>query len=399
MHATIFFKTCIMKKVFTIFLALAFCYGLKAQTVNFTATDVHGNEVQSIIKTLGAQSIDQQKCVYVPSEDPQVIVNIEEVTETSALITIIPNEYCAVFYYNLLSEAEMQAWISYTGLEVGEILREYGIPGEETTSHFFDGLEPDVEYFVWVVPADAQGKLYEVQQVPLVVVPPPPDIMPDFTGIDIDGNEIHLYDILDGGQTVLLNLFLRDESSEQIMPYVTESYQLFGCNQNDVFYIEICPQDEDEECRAWANMFGVTYPTISRTGGGNSIAQSIPVIFYPTVIIINPDHSIAHRDLYPIENTQTIVNALENIGCEQHECLEGIEEIEQVLSLYPNPASDFITLKGKNLDTVSVFNVLGRKVDEFEANDNELLFSTAKYSNGIYFIKAGETVMKFVVKH
>ena len=393
-----------MKKIFTVFLALALCFGLKAQTgltqaVNLTAADAHGNEVQSIIKTMEAQGIGQHNCDYVPSEDPQVTVIIDEVTETSALITIMPNEYCAVFYYNLLSEAEMQAWINYTGLEVGEILREYGMQSVDTTNHFFEGLEPEVEYFVWVVPADAQGRLYEVQQVPLVVVPPPPDIMPDFTGTDIDGNEIHLYDILDGGQTVLINLFLRDAGSGQIMPYITESYHLFGCNQNDVFYIEICPQDEDEECRAWATMYGVTYPTISRTGGGNDIAQSIPVVYYPTVIIINPDHTIANRDLYPIVNTQTIVDALEDLACEQHECTEGIEETDHVLTLYPNPANDFITIKGVKLDTVSIFNALGQKVDEFEANGNELYFDTAKYSNGIYFIKAGETVMKFVVKH
>ena len=393
-----------MKKIFTVFLALALCFGLKAQTgltqaVNLTAADAHGNEVQSIINTLEAQGIGQHNCDYVPSEDPQVTVIIDEVTETSALITIMPNEYCAVFYYNLLSEAEMQAWINYTGLEVGEILREYGMQSVDTTNHFFEGLEPEVEYFVWVVPADAQGRLYEVQQVPLVVVPPPPDIMPDFTGTDIDGNEIHLYDILDGGQTVLINLFLRDAGSGQIMPYITESYHLFGCNQNDVFYIEICPQDEDEECRAWATMYGVTYPTISRTGGGNDIAQSIPVVYYPTVIIINPDHTIANRDLYPIVNTQTIVDALEDLACEQHECTEGIEETDHVLTLYPNPANDFITIKGVKLDTVSIFNALGQKVDEFEANGNELYFDTAKYSNGIYFIKAGETVMKFVVKH
>ena len=393
-----------MKKIFTVFLALALCFGLKAQTgltqaVNFTVADVHGNEVQPIINTMEAQGIGQHNCDYLPSEDPQVTVIIDEVTETSALITIMPNEYCAVFYYNLLSEAEMQAWINYTGLEVGEILREYGLQSVDTTNHFFEGLEPEVEYFVWVVPADAQGKLYEVQQVPLVVVPPPPDIMPDFTGTDIDGNEIHLYDILDGGQTVLINLFLRDAGSGQIMPYITESYHLFGCNQNDVFYIEICPQDHDEECRAWATMYGVTYPTISRTGGGNDIAQSIPVVYYPTVIIINPNHTIANRDLYPIVNTQTIVNALEELSCQQHECTEGIEEIDHVLNLYPNPADDFITIKGKNLDTVSIFNALGQKVDEFKADGNELSFSTAKYSNGIYFIKAGETVMKFVVKH
>ena len=241
--------------------------------------------------------------IGLKAQTPNVTVNVEEVYETSALVTIIPNEYCAAFYYDVMTEAEMQAQVDATGLDVAHILRNFGFGSQETTSQFFYGLEPDTDYYVWVVPADNDGNLYEVQQVLVEYVPSPGEIMPDFTATDIDGNEIHLYDILDGGQTVLLNLFLRDENSEQIMPFVTESYQLFGCNQNDVFYMEICPQDEDAECRAWAQRFGVTYPTISRTGGGNDIAQSIPVIYYPTVVIVNPDHTMAYRDLYPPSST------------------------------------------------------------------------------------------------
>lgn len=465
------------------------------------------NNAQTVISALEGQGVQQHDC-NAPITVPEVTVVVNEVTETTASVSFFPNEDCAAYYYNIYTEAEMQAWISTLGISAGEVLQTYGFEATEAIDHDFDGLDPQAEYFVWVVPADDDGTLYEVQQVPLVETPIPLEEMPDFTATDIDGNEIRLYDILDGGQTVLINFFLRDDNNAQVMPFVVESYQLFGCNQNDVFFMEICPQDEDEDCRAWAALYGVEYPTISRTGGGNDIVQSVIVAYFPTVMIINPDHTIAYRDLYPIENTQTIVTALEGLGCQQSPCYEGTltfdtdtlwvsqnqnatlltiynntvepvvhlnkitidssldwyyfmygdqqislneefdipitqgegiqleiwmniynkELIYPVLrfdnslvpvtlvtafdwyeniqesgaskpTLFPNPANDFVTLKGENLGTVRIYNALGQKVDEFKANDNELCINTSGYGNGVYFIKVNNTTLRFVITH
>ena len=78
----------------------------------------------------------------------------------------------------------------------------------------------------------------------------------------------------------------------------------------------------------------------------------------------------------------------------------GVEESHpNHCSLYPNPANDFVTLKGENLGTVCVYNALGQKVDEFEANGNELRISTTGYENGLYVVKTGEQTLRSVVKH
>ena len=358
------------------------------------------SNAQTVISSLEGQGLEQHDC-NAPAYDPQVTVTIEEVFATSATVSFTPNADCAAFYYDLMTEAEMQAQIDATGLDVAHILRNFGFGSQEATSQVFYGLEPDTEYYVWVVPSDINGDLYEVQQVLVEYVPGPGEIMPDFTAIDIDGNEIHLYDILDAGQAVLINFFLRDEFSPLIMPYVTEAYRLYGCNQHDVFFMEINPQSQDDACREWVETYGVDYPTISRDGGGNDIVQSIPVAYYPTVMIIRPDHTYAVRDLYPIENTQTIVNALNAEGYEQHEC-SGVgiaEDDNTAISIFPNPANDFVTLKGENLGTVSVYNTLGQKVDEFETNGNELRIATNHYSEGVYVVRADGQTLRFVVTH
>ena len=85
---------------------------------------------------------------------------------------------------------------------------------------------------------------------------------------------------------------------------------------------------------------------------------------------------------------------------EQHDCEDGVSQNDgPTIVVYPNPANDFVTLKSEDLGTVRVYNALGQKVDEFEANGNELRISTAGYENGLYVVKAGEQTLRFVVRH
>jgi hypothetical protein len=79
----------------------------------------------------------------------------------------------------------------------------------------------------------------------------------------------------------------------------------------------------------------------------------------------------------------------------------GVQVTEnQTMTLRPNPANDFVTLKGENLGTVRVYNTLGQMIDEFHTENNELNIATTRYENGVYVIKTedGKT-MRFVVRH
>jgi hypothetical protein len=275
------------------------------------------------------------------------------------------------------------------------------MPGSGVISNTFGDLTPNTEYNIYAVPADIDGNLGEVVIEPVTTTPGGgSDIMPDFTATDIEGNTIHLYDILDAGQAVLINFFLTgDPYSEQPMPDMIEAYRLYGCNAHDVFFMEICPNAYDEACQAWADQFGVKYPTISRDGGGNDIAQAIPVGYYPTIMLIRPDHTFANRDIYP-PTLDYIIDAMNAEAYEQHDCEDGVNQNDsQYIAVYPNPATDFVTLSGESLGTVRIYNALGQKVDEFEANGSELRINTAGYENGLYVVKAGKTTLQFVVKH
>lgn len=69
------------------------------------------------------------------------------------------------------------------------------------------------------------------------------------------------------------------------------------------------------------------------------------------------------------------------------------------LLLYPNPASDFINLKGVPADAnITVFNISGMVILNMLADGDVLSIDVANYKSGVYFIKINSDVVKFVKK-
>ena len=77
-----------------------------------------------------------------------------------------------------------------------------------------------------------------------------------------------------------------------------------------------------------------------------------------------------------------------------------IGENNSTLALFPNPANESVTLQGKNLGVISIYNMVGQKVDTFFSNESQMVIPTAKYPNGIYFVKtsSGKT-QRMVITH
>lgn len=223
----------------------------------------------------------------------------------------------------------------------------------------------------------------------------------DFTATDCHGTEVHLFDILDGGQYVLIDFFFTScGPCQQVTPNLVESYYAMGCNMQDVYYIEISDRNNDTQCQTWVNNYGVEYPTIGSSGGGGDITDQYHIGSWPSVILIAPNHDIVINDFWPLDNVQTIITTLENQGLQQHNCnTDSNESISTTLNVSPNPANDFVTLKGEDLGTVRVYNALGQLVDEFKTEGQELTISTTRYGNGVYFLKANETTLRFIITH
>ena len=176
-----------------------------------------------------------------------------------------------------------------------------------------------------------------------------------------------------------------------------------GCNMHDVFYMEISYTDTDAICQQWANEHGVEFPTIGKDGGGNEVFELYGITACPTLVLIMPDRSIPIKgllQLYPF-SSQDVVNAMQQNGLQPHDCIEdGTDENNTTWALYPNPANDVLTVSGTDLHSITVFNTLGQKVDEWTGNESEVRISTLQYEKGLYFVRVnGEKTLRFVVMH
>ena len=220
----------------------------------------------------------------------------------------------------------------------------------------------------------------------------------DFTATDCHGNEVHLFDILDGGQYVLIDFFFTScQPCQSATPTVAAAYSAFGCNQHDVFFMEVSPSDNNAALENWVSTYNIEYPTIGTSSVGSQICGDYQIEYYPTVILIKPDRSIVVDDIWPVSG---ITSTLESFGITQHPCDGvGIEDFnaDNDFVMYPNPANQQTVLTG-NIQNVRVYNELGQMVWQNESASDQCVIPTAQWTNGVYFVRVNDsTTRKLVV--
>ena len=67
--------------------------------------------------------------------------------------------------------------------------------------------------------------------------------------------------------------------------------------------------------------------------------------------------------------------------------MEGIDDLEKTLKIYPNPTSNVLNVEGEGLTTVEVYNTVGQRVMTQEVNGNSVQFNTEGLNAGIYFVR------------
>ncbi len=242
----------------------------------------------------------------------------------------------------------------------------------------------------------------------------------DFTATDCNGNTINLFEILDRGQYVLIDFFYYNcGPCQKACPKLVEAYEALGCNEHDVFFMEISYTDSDAKCQEWDEMFGVKYPTIGVDGGGLEIADAYGIYTFPTVILISPRKSILIQDFPYFETGQDVVDKLtSSYIIEEYPCSEEPEEPEEPenpddgtigyeelaegsFKLYPNPASSYVRIVSdiNNEAEVKILDISGRCVKNVVIeNLNDVTINIDDLDKGIYFMMINNKIEKLIIE-
>ena len=236
----------------------------------------------------------------------------------------------------------------------------------------------------------------------------------DFTATDCNGNVINLFEILDRGQYVLIDFFYYDcGPCQQACPKLVEAYEALGCNEHDVFFMEISYKDSDAKCQDWDEKYGVKYPTIGADGGGLEIADAYGISSFPTVILISPRKAILINDFPYIETAQTVVDKLtSSYSIDEYPCSDpepdpdpepdGYEELtDNNFRLYPNPASSYVKIMSNFNDKaeIKIMDVAGRCVKNVMIDDmSDAIINVEDLDKGIYFMMLNDVIEKLIIE-
>lgn len=79
--------------------------------------------------------------------------------------------------------------------------------------------------------------------------------------------------------------------------------------------------------------------------------------------------------------------------------VEGVENVNNTFNVYPNPASNNVTIEFKSAEpqTLYIFNIVGNIIYQKTINDKNLEVDVSNWSKGIYIIKTENSVKKLIV--
>jgi thiol-disulfide isomerase/thioredoxin len=205
---------------------------------------------------------------------------------------------------------------------------------------------------------------------------------------DVNGQVFSLFEILDSGKHVVIDFYSTSCGYCQIYaPHVQASYEHFGENSGDVFFMTIDKGHNNAEVVAFDEEYGITMPSVSGTeGNGNQAHLAFEIQATPSVILIAPDYTIIEQMIW-LPTTENIDQALLNAGL----MMVGINEPEiQPFSFYPNPANSILKVDfGEDITNgvISIMNMTGQFVEETIVNSNHLSINVSNFPEGIYFIR------------
>ena len=77
-----------------------------------------------------------------------------------------------------------------------------------------------------------------------------------------------------------------------------------------------------------------------------------------------------------------------------HVTTDGLEEVQNNVTLYPNPTNGIVNIMAKDIKTVTVINSLGQVVEIVNASGDNVVVDLSQYGNGLYMIRveSGEGV-------
>ena len=158
----------------------------------------------------------------------------------------------------------------------------------------------------------------------------------------------------------------------------------------------------NEDVLVFDSIYGIHYPGVSgQDGGGNAVHFTYNIQGTPSIVIITPDKVIATHQINP-PNTNNVVDSVLQAGGILQSCVNNLDKRnkkEEILTIGPNPARNFISLtinlKRRRHLEVNILDLSGQKVVDFnqhpyQSGQHVVNFDVSRLPEGFYFVQIVE---------
>jgi thiol-disulfide isomerase/thioredoxin len=224
----------------------------------------------------------------------------------------------------------------------------------------------------------------------------------DFTITTTDGVTRNLYNTLDSGKTVFIDLFFTTCSwCQTYAPVIEEIYKNSGEGEGNIVFWGISNNlyDPDEVIDQYKANYNITNPCAGPDGGGTTAHTTVisgqNFLGWPTYCVVCPDRTMFFDPCYPPTVTG-FDPSFESCGAfvRVEEDLPGTQA-SVISSIYPNPASDGLNIELSSITSetvvVELYNLLGVRVStylfETTPGNHSFMIPVDLLPSGTYFLK------------
>jgi thiol-disulfide isomerase/thioredoxin len=226
----------------------------------------------------------------------------------------------------------------------------------------------------------------------------------DFTAKDVYGTSHNLFSYLDEGKIVLISFFTTTCGSCNIYtPEIVESFNDFGCNQGNVFYLGLNWGANNIGVIDFMAVHAVEFPCASGIEGlGNQINLQYEIGSHITALVVLPDRTIAAQffgpNAYP--TVDTLNSLLTSVGGHAQPCSVQVNEMNEdtdneYFQCFPNPVIDELSLQINSGEfteiEVEILNLAGQKIlsfnPTFTSPNTEIKLDVTRLTKGVYFVR------------
>ncbi len=168
---------------------------------------------------------------------------------------------------------------------------------------------------------------------------------PDITVKTLKGDIIQLYSLLAENKVVVIDFFSTSCGPCQTFAHdFQEAYEGFGSNEGNVFFLGINYNGTNADVVFFDSLFNITLPSCSGLEGGGNIAfETFQIAAYPTVVVIQPDKTIAAQHVWE-PTASNITAAVTAAGGIFVNTPQWFSPKQNGLTIYPQPAQGVLNI-------------------------------------------------------